>query len=144
MGTAAVSRMPTETINKITRLRALRALAALWRLIESRRHELALISEHSVLKHPEPFYETKKNGLLELHRRAQDAPERKTASLRGDFLPLAKKLDALSPLATLSRGYSVVSSTNGIVRSVTEIEVDSEISIRLCDGVADARITRKG
>ena len=120
------------------------AEAALLRSIEGRRHALALVSEHSVLKRPETFYEKKQSSLLELQRRANDALERKATRLKGDFLPLAKKLDALSPLATLARGYSVVSSGGSIVKSVFDVEIDGEISIRLCDGVADARITRKG
>ena len=120
------------------------AEAALLRSIEGRRHALALVSEHSVLKRPETFYEKKQSSLLELQRRAKDALERKATRLKGDFLPLAKKLDALSPLATLARGYSVVSSGGSIVKSVSDVEIDGEISIRLCDGVADARITRKG
>ena len=120
------------------------AESALLRSIESRRYALDLVSEKSVLKRPETFYEKKQSNLLELRRRAQDALERKTTRLKGNFLPIARKLDALSPLATLARGYSVVSSGGSVVKSLSDIEVDSEISIRLCDGVADARITRKG
>ena len=120
------------------------AESALLRSIESRRYALDLVSEKSVLKRPETFYEKKQSNLLELQRRAQDALERKTTRLKGNFLPIARKLDALSPLATLARGYSVVSSGGSVVKSLSDIEVDSEISIRLCDGFADARITRKG
>ena len=120
------------------------AESALLRSLESRRHALALVSERSILKKPETFYETKKNVVSELSRRAETCARDKMIELRSAFLPLAKKLDALSPLATLARGYSVVSCGKGIVRSISNVEVGDDVSIRLSDGVADARITKKG
>ena len=49
------------------------------------------------------------------------------------------KLDALSPLKTLTRGYSIVQA-NGIVKSVSQIKKDDEIDIRLIDGKTRARV----
>ena len=120
------------------------AESSLVRALESRRHALALIGERSVLKKPETFFEVKKKVVSELTRRAEECTKDKMTELRSAFLPLAEKLDALSPLATLARGYSVVSCGKGVVRSVADIEVGSDVSIRLSDGVADARITGKG
>lgn len=50
------------------------------------------------------------------------------------------KLDALSPLKTLTRGYSIVQINGKIVKSVKQLEKDSEIDIKLIDGNAKARI----
>ena len=50
------------------------------------------------------------------------------------------KLDALSPLKTLTRGYSIVQSNGKIVKSVSQIKKDDEVDIRLIDGKAKAKV----
>lgn len=50
------------------------------------------------------------------------------------------KLDALSPLKTLTRGYSLIELDGKIVKSVNELKKDDEIDIRLVDGKAKAKI----
>ena len=50
------------------------------------------------------------------------------------------KLDALSPLKTLTRCYSIVQSNGKVVKSVNQIKKDDEIDIRLIDGKAKAKV----
>ena len=50
------------------------------------------------------------------------------------------KLDALSPLKTLARGYSIVQKNGKVVKSVNELNKDDIISLRLADGNKDAKI----
>ena len=50
------------------------------------------------------------------------------------------KLDALSPLKTLSRGYSIVQKDNKIVKTVKELKHGDSIKIRLTDGEKEAKI----
>ena len=50
------------------------------------------------------------------------------------------KLDALSPLKTLSRGYSIVQKNDKVIKSVNELNKDDIISLRLADGSKDAKI----
>ena len=49
-------------------------------------------------------------------------------------------LDAMSPLKTLARGYSVVEKDNSVVKSVKDVNKDDIINIRLNDGNVDAKI----
>ena len=44
------------------------------------------------------------------------------------------KLDALSPLKTLSRGYSIIEKDNQIIKSVQELEQGDIVNIRLSNG----------
>ena len=54
---------------------------------------------------------------------------------------LITKLDTLSPLKTLVRGYSITTDSNGkIISKVKELKKDMEIKIRLQDGTKDAKI----
>ena len=50
------------------------------------------------------------------------------------------KLDALSPLKTLSRGYSIVQKDNKIVKTVKELKHGDSIKLRLTDGENEAKI----
>ena len=50
------------------------------------------------------------------------------------------KLDGLSPLKTLTRGYSIVEANGRIIKSINDVKKDDEVDIRLIDGKAKARI----
>ena len=44
------------------------------------------------------------------------------------------KLDSLSPLKVMSRGYSLVTKENEIIKSINEIKKDDELELKLVDG----------
>ena len=50
------------------------------------------------------------------------------------------KIDALSPLKTLVRGYSIVELNGKVIRKVEDLKKDDEIDIRLLDGKTKAKI----
>ncbi len=50
------------------------------------------------------------------------------------------KLDALSPLKTLTRGYGIVSNKGKVVKSIKQLPKGEEIQIRLQDGQTNAKI----
>lgn len=56
------------------------------------------------------------------------------------YIELISKLDTLSPLKTLTRGYALVEQKQNIVKSVKELKTGDKISIRLSDGKKDAEI----
>lgn len=54
---------------------------------------------------------------------------------------LAAKLDALSPLKVLARGYALASAPGGgLLSSVTQVQAGDHISIRLSDGGLDCTV----
>ena len=60
---------------------------------------------------------------------------------REDVVRLAAKLDALSPLKVLKRGYSVALKEDGeIIRSVHSVRPGDKIVVRLADGSAGAAV----
>ncbi len=51
------------------------------------------------------------------------------------------KLDALSPLKVLTRGYAVASGEDGhIIRSVGEVHPGQTLSVRVSDGTITANV----
>ena len=60
---------------------------------------------------------------------------------RTKFIKHVSKLDTLSPLKTLARGYSIVTdSSNKIIKSVKDLKEDQNINIRLADGEKQAKV----
>lgn len=57
------------------------------------------------------------------------------------FVKEVAKLDALSPLKTLTRGYSIISKHDGrIAKEVKDLSQGEKVSIRLSDGKVDAQV----
>jgi exodeoxyribonuclease VII large subunit len=72
--------------------------------------------------------------LTSAHERLRRAPllalERKRARLD----TLHARLGALSPVATLERGYAIVRGDDGVIRSAEQVERGDALSIRVADG----------
>lgn len=56
------------------------------------------------------------------------------------FAALAGKLDALSPLGVISRGYALVESDGRIVTSKDDVSTGDSISLKVSDGVINAEV----
>jgi len=50
------------------------------------------------------------------------------------YVELVTKLDTLSPLKTLTRGYTLTEKDNRIIKSVKEIQLNDELKLRYADG----------
>jgi exodeoxyribonuclease VII large subunit len=75
---------------------------------------------------------------MRLERAFKVRLERRHASLE----QLMGKLDALSPLRVLERGYAIAQDEDGtIIRSKDSIKPGQDLQIRLTDGVAKVRAT---
>jgi exodeoxyribonuclease VII large subunit len=82
----------------------------------------------------------------ELDERMQGGMSRRRERVSTRFAGLRAKLDALSPLAVLERGFSLVSRSDGsFVRVASELEVGEILDLRFRRGRAKARVveTRK-
>ena len=55
----------------------------------------------------------------------------------------AARLRMLSPQATLERGYAIVRTDTGILRSVEDVDVGDELAVTLAAGSLDARVEAK-
>ena len=62
---------------------------------------------------------------------------------RGDLATLAARLDAMSPLKVLARGYAIVTTNGRAVRAAAEVGPGDMLSVRVADGTFDAEVAPK-
>ncbi len=59
---------------------------------------------------------------------------------RKEFVEVATKIDSLSPMKTMARGYSIVEKDGKIVKKVDDVQKDDKLSIRLSDGQITTKV----
>ncbi len=81
--------------------------------------------------------------VRELLDRAERAMSRRRQEAAARLSPASGRLDSLSPLATLSRGYAIVTTgeTPMAIREAAQLQVGSELSLRFSRGGASAVVT---
>ncbi len=63
--------------------------------------------------------------------------------LKQNFIYYTHKLDTLSPLKTLARGYSLVLDKNdNIIKSCVEVNVNDELSVLLSKGQLEVKVDK--
>ncbi|MGN1300187.1 MAG: exodeoxyribonuclease VII large subunit, partial [Clostridia bacterium] len=72
----------------------------------------------------------------------QNSIQLKLKEARTNFVKETAKLDSLSPLKTLTRGYSIVTNAeNGkIIKSIKDLRKNDNVKIRLSDGEVNGTI----
>ena len=88
-----------------------------------------------VFINPEKSF-NEKYMLIDMHVKTLiNAINKKIIDSKNSFTKNVSKLDALSPLKTLSRGYSIISDEkNNIIKSYKDLNKDDEFNIRFSDG----------
>ena len=84
------------------------------------------------------------SDLLRLEERLQAAMKERTLQKRHQLALYTEKLKGLSPLEKLNQGLSFVSDAAGkAVTDVDKVEIDSELTIHIRNGILKARVTKK-
>lgn len=73
-------------------------------------------------------------------KRLENTIKTKQKEEKTKYLELISKLDALSPLKTLTRGYAIAEKNGKIIKSVNEVNIGDKIDIRFKDGKKQAEI----
>jgi exodeoxyribonuclease VII large subunit len=84
--------------------------------------------------------ERRRQSLMQLHGRLQRAPALAVERKRARLELAAGRLRALSPRATLERGYSIVRSGDEIVRSTEDVSQGDAVEVEVADGRFGARV----
>ena len=90
----------------------------------------------------EPLRKVNDNYLLidNLIKSLESSIKIKQEKEKNRYIELVSKLDALSPLKTLSRGYSITEKDGKIVKSKEELKKGDKVELRFTDGKKQAVI----
>lgn len=95
------------------------------------------LTETSVLASSENFLKEHCDYIKDLHTRLKDSFDNVFGIYENRFAVLLGKLNALSPLAVMERGYSVAKTAGGaIIKSASQIAVNDNINIEFANGSA--------
>lgn len=98
---------------------------------------------HQLMKYPPLLYILAQRKHLMLQRqRLQRAMQQQLAVLSRHHASLMQTLHAVSPLATLQRGYAIVQyhDDTDVIKSVDDVNVGEVIDVRLAKGSLQAKI----
>jgi exodeoxyribonuclease VII large subunit len=130
-----VVRDKTELVDRITQLRQ-RLVNHMRYLIGRYEDRLVRVAESRALRNPLEIYEERIQDIDELRERMKTALMRSVETAETAFVRNAEKLNLLSPLTILSRGYAICWKLpeNSIVRSAAELAANDRIRVRLHNG----------
>ena len=118
--------------------------SVLRRQIHSERMHLTALSAGSALRSPQAYIDSRRKALELLKSKLISAYGISFHKNKQLFLMHTAKLDALSPLKVLTRGYSVAQKQDGsVVTSVSQIQKSDPISITVSDGTIYATVDDK-
>ena len=117
---------------------------ALSRQIKASRQHLKVLSESQSLKSPTGYLEQRRKNLQLLRNRMISAQNASLAKSKQRYIANTSKLDAMSPLKVLTRGYSMAQTEDGtLLRSVSQVELGQRISVSLSDGRISATVMER-
>lgn len=114
----------------------------LQRQIKISRQRLKTLSGSPAISSPAAYLEQKRDSLSHLQTRLVSAQTQMIGRMNHRYVSAAAKLDAMSPLKVLTRGYSIVRLKQGtILRSVDQIHPRDTLTVSLTDGAVTASVT---
>lgn len=115
---------------------------SLTRQVRAGRQHLKALADSPALRSPTGYLEQKKQTILLLKNRLISAQVQSVERKRRRFVEQTAKLDAMSPLKVLTRGYAMAQKKDGtVLRSVKQVEIADEIAIKVGDGSVSAMVT---
>lgn len=116
--------------------------SALTRQLKAAQQHLNVLSESSALQSPTGYIEQRRKNLELLKNRMISAQNNGISRKNARYIAAVSKLDAMSPMKVLTRGYSMAQTERGeVLRSVNQVSAGDRIEITLSDGKISASVT---
>ena len=114
------------------------------RQIRSAQQHLNVLSQSAALKSPDGYLQQQRKSLELLTNRLVSAQNQNITRKNQQYIAAVSKLDAMSPLKVLSRGYAMTTNEQGeVVRSIKQVEPGERLTINLSDGRVSATVINK-
>ncbi|GAA4694443.1 exodeoxyribonuclease VII large subunit [Phytohabitans rumicis] len=110
-------------------------------LLDREQHRLDAIRTRPVLARPHVMIEQRATEVSALRDRAARCLAHRLSTATGELHHTLARLRALSPAATLQRGYAIVQREDGhVVRRAAEVSEGDLVHVRLAEGALSARV----
>ncbi|SBV28015.1 Exodeoxyribonuclease VII large subunit [Micromonospora krabiensis] len=130
----------TEEVRLIGQARS-RLERAVRNLVDREAHRLGLLRSRPVLARPQVMVDQRATELTALRQRADRCLDHRLAGARDELRHTLARLRALSPAATLDRGYAIVQRADGhVVRAAGEVGKGDPLRVRLAEGELAATV----
>ena len=93
-----------------------------------------------VFKEPKRFIYDNYQNIDVYMRKLENAIKLKQKEEKTKYVELVSKLDALSPLKTLTRGYTIAQIDGNVIKSSKDLNSGDEINLRFVDGQKNAKV----
>lgn len=114
-------------------------------LLEKNNRRLQNLTDKRALNDPIAIFQDRRQQLDYLQEKMAAAARMQLEQYHRRFGQLAAKLDALSPLQVLGRGYALAQSEDGsVLRSAKQVGTGAQIRVRLHEGVLHCTVNDKG
>ena len=118
--------------------------SALNRQLKSAKQHLDVLAKSPALQSPVGYLEQKNKSLELMKSRLISAHNKALTRKNQEYVAFASKLDAMSPLKVLTRGYSMVQTKNGaVLSSISQVDLGERITVKLSDGSLSAVVMDK-
>ncbi len=107
------------------------------------RKELRRLEQSRVLRNPVAVVDDQRMRLDSAQRRLAMALERTLRRGRVELAGLAGRVDAMSPLKVLSRGYAIAKHEDRAVTTVEQVQPGQAMDVLVADGVYRCRVEEK-
>ena len=115
---------------------------ALSRQLTAARRHYQLLSAHPSLQSPVSYLEQRRKNLELFKNKLISNQNQQINSAKARYIAMTSKLDAMSPLKVLTRGYAMAQREDGtVLRSVSQVETGDPITISVSDGRLCASVT---
>ena len=112
------------------------------RQLKNARRQLNILAQSPSLTSPDQYILQRKRALELLKGRVFTAQTRVIHRHKQRFVAATAKLDAMSPLKVLTRGYAMAQNENSeVVRSVEQTGIGEQLYVSLSDGVLTTTVT---
>lgn len=114
------------------------------RQLKAAKQHLTMLARSPALQSPTGYIEQREKNLELLKNRLISAQNRNITQKNQRYIAAVSKLDAMSPLKVLTRGYSMAQTDTGtVIRSVSQVELGERIRISFSDGSISATVMNK-
>ena len=115
---------------------------ALSRQLTAARRQYQLLSAHPALQSPVGYLEQRRKSLELLKNRLVSSQAQGIHRAKNRYIGVTAKLDAMSPLKVLTRGYAMAQTEDGsVLKSVSQVNPGDKIKISISDGTLSAAVT---